>query len=147
MAHRELYSSLNPGKVAVVAPILGNNTTEGGGSGTGFSMKGYNSCLILYQFGISGDTLSGSVFVQAVLEHADDNGSGAAGTYAAVPAASIVGTLPLVDDPAEDPAIHAVAYLGGKEWVRPSMAFTGTHTNGIPIAITALRGHKGDLNR
>jgi hypothetical protein len=143
MAQRELYTSLNPGKVAVVPPIVGNNDTEGNVGGTGTDLAGYAGALIEYNFGISGDTLSGSVKVQATLEESDALASG----YTAVDAADYVGTLPLIDDAAEDPAVHLVAYLGSKRYIRAAIDFTGTHTNGMPIAITIYRTHKRALNQ
>lgn len=137
MANKELKTFLNDGKVQSLKP----QTRTADAVGTAVDLGGYNSALIEWNFGTSGDTLSGSVKVQAVLEESDVVGSG----YAAVAAASIVGTLPLVDAPGEDATIYLTAYIGSKQFIRPTLDFTGTHTNGLPTAVTVLRGHKREL--
>lgn len=104
-------------------------------SGTGVDLYGYNAAVVLFEFGASGDTLSGTVKVAGLVEESDDNS-----TFTAVADADLIGTEPLVDDPAEDALTYKVGYKGSKRYIRGSFDFTGTHTNGIPCATTVVLG-------
>lgn len=130
--NKDLYNTISVART--IDPIVGNDDTEG--TGVGVDLRGYESALVVYYYGISGDTLSGSVKVQAVLEESVDNS-----VWTAVAAADIQGTLPLIDDPAEDPAIWMVGYMGTKRYLRARNDFTGTHTNGFPMSALIIRGH------
>lgn len=104
--------------------------------------------LFLANVGISLDTLSGSVYLEVEAQHSNDGS-----TWAAIPDAQLrkqdgtagtvtgtnVGTLALINDPAEDDvAIGPVGYLGDNKYVRTYMNITGTHSNGIPVASQIL---------
>lgn len=123
-------------------PILGNNDTEG--TGIVVDRLGAESTELVVSFGTSGDTLSGSLKVQAILQHGDlANGS----DMAAVPDADMIGGLAdgaggicLVDAAGEDAKSYKVGYKGSKRYVRVFLDFTGTHTNGIPISALAILG-------
>lgn len=138
---RDLYSNLS-GESTVANAVL---TTSA--DGTVIDMQGFNSLMIIADVGASGDTLSGSVLVELEVEESDDDI-----TYTDVADADlqnvVVGTNPgtfaLIDDPAEDEAVYATGYLGNKRYVRAVANLTGTHTNGIPISIMALRGNPGN---
>jgi hypothetical protein len=118
-----------------VLPVVGNNDTEG--TGVGVPLAGYGSALAIVSFGQSGDTLSGSVKLQAILQHSDALASG----YVDVPADELDGAFTLIDDPAEDETVQVVGYKGSKGYLRVFVDFTGTHTNGIPISAVVVRGH------
>lgn len=115
-----------------IVPIVGNNTTEG--TGVGVDTKGFEAAEMVFHFGDSGDTLSGSVYVTPTLEESDTLGSG----YTTVAAADMLGTLTVIDAPAEDQVVQAVGYTGNKRYIRALMTFTGTHTNGIPVSAVAV---------
>ena len=53
---------------------------------------------------------------------------------------SNTGTVAVIDDNAEDDLVVVVGYKGNKRYIRPVLNFTGTHTNGIPCAVMAVRG-------
>lgn len=116
-----------------ISAILGNNTTEG--TGVGVDLRGYDAALAVFQCGISGDTLSGTVKLQAALEESADNT-----TFTAVAAADLEGSFALIDDPAEDDVIQVVGYMGSKRYLRVLVTFTGTHTVGTPISAAIVRG-------
>lgn len=116
-----------------ITPIVGNNDTEG--TGVGVDLRGYDSALAIFQCGISGDVLSGTVKLQAQLEESSDNS-----TFTAVAAADLEGAFTLIDDPAEDDVVQVVGYKGSKRYVRVFVDFTGTHTNGVPISAAIVRG-------
>lgn len=135
---------------ALTAKVV-NDDTEG--TGADIDTIGYNSCLIVANVGVSGDTLAADLDHNFKLEHADDDGSGAPDTYAAVTsAADVVGATPdsstgvfqTIDAAAEDPAVLKVAYVGPKRWVRLVDDTAGTHTNGTPMAAFAILGHPQD---
>lgn len=98
-------------------------------NGDGIDTRGFEAVLVLYHFGITGDTLSATVKVTCALEESSDNS-----TFTAVAAGDVDGTLQVVDDNTEDEATYVVGYLGSKRYVRPVFTFAGTHTNGIEVA-------------
>lgn len=132
MASKDLHNSVKV--VAGIDPIVGNNTTEG--TGLTIDTLGYESCDMVFHFGVSGDTLSGSVKMQASLEDSPDNS-----TWTAVAAAGLQGSLSLIDAAAEDEVVQSVGYIGTQRYVRHLITFTGTHTNGCPISAVAVLGH------
>jgi hypothetical protein len=93
--------------------------------------------------GLSADTLSGSNYIYLELQHSDTDSA-----YAACADADIVnpitgattGTFALINDPAEDETVYFTAYKGNKRYLKVNVNFTGTHTTGIPIGITAIKG-------
>lgn len=127
---RDLHNNISV--VASIAPIVGNNDTEG--TGVGVDLADVEAAEMIFEFGISGDTLSGALSVLPVLQESDTLGSG----YTDVAAADLLGSLTIIDDPAEDPAVQAVGYTGNKRYIRAFVDFTGTHTNGIPISAVAV---------
>lgn len=127
---RDQASSLDT--AVSIASILGNNTTEG--TGTGVDLKGYESATVVFNFGISGDTLSGSVYVTPTVEESDDNSTWSTATDL------VDSGLSVIDDAAEDPALQQVGYVGTKRYIRALITFTGSHTNGMPISACVVRG-------
>ena len=120
--------------VKSIDPIVATDDTEG--TGTAVDLAGYESAVVIFEFGISGDTLSGSVNVLPLVQESDDGATG----WTAVAAAQIDGALLLIDDAAEDPATQVVGLRETKRYVRAFVGFTGTHTNGMPIAASVIRG-------
>lgn len=111
-------------------------------NGADCDRSGYHAVGVSVNVGNSGDVLAPALNISLELQHANDNGSGAAGTYEPVPeeqmlgavSGTLVGQFALIDAPAEDSAVFACAYLGGRKWVRVVYNITGTHTNGTPVA-------------
>lgn len=123
----------------VIPAIVGNNDTEG--TGVGVRVRDYKLNAFIVDVGISGDTLSGSVKLQPILKESSDSTDGSDGTWTAVAAADMnASTLALVDDAAEDDVLQIVEYKGDAPWVRVDIDFTGTHTNGIPVAAYVIQG-------
>lgn len=119
-----------------VSPSLLPATRTADANGTGVDLAGYNGALCVFTFGASGDTLSGTVYVAGVVQESDDNS-----TFTDVADADLIGTEPLVNDPAEDDAAYVVGYKGAKRYIRCKLDFTGTHTNGIPCATSVIAGN------
>lgn len=125
---RDLYNSTD------AVQSLASATRTADADGTGVDLALHSAALVVFDFGTSGDTLSGSVYIEGKLEESDDDS-----TYTAVDSADILGTLPTVDDPSEDDTVHTVGYIGDKRYVRAVFDLTGTHTNGIPCSATIVR--------
>lgn len=111
-------------------------------------MAGFNACNIAVLVGESGDTLSGSVYIELELQESDDNS-----TYTACADADITnavtgtntGTFALIDAAAEDDAVYQCKYLGDKQYVKVNVNVTGTHTNGTPIGAVAYKSGENYL--
>jgi len=108
-------------------------------------LQGFEAAVFLAHIGASADTLSGTVYFDFLLEHAPDDGSGAAGTYAAVAATDVVGVTPAdgvvltVDAPGEEEQVYQWGYIGGKRFLRLTITPEGTHANGTPMSVAMLK--------
>jgi hypothetical protein len=129
-----MYTIFNAGEVQAVKPQNRTTTVES----SAIDITGYDGVLIEYNVGTSADTLSGSVYLTGTLTESATTG----GSYAAVDASDYVGTLPVIDDPAEDDSIHLVAYQGVNGFIKVGFELTGTHTTGIPVAVSVFKTHK-----
>ena len=142
---RDLYSNI--AVVSMLDPIVSGNGTAAGALVA--DLIGFNSAVFVWHVGLEGSTLSGSNYWTMTMEHADDTGAGVAGTYAAVAAKDVQGVTPAtgvvatVNDPAEDNAIYKVGYLGGKRFVKITLAETGTGPD-LPQSLLVIKGDPAD---
>ena len=121
-----------------IAPVVG--TTDA--NGTGIDLKGFESATIVVNTGVEGDTLSSSVKIDFKLEDSDDDSTYAAVTSGIIDAsADASGIFLTLDANGETPQVSWVGYTGGKQYVRVVADFTGTHSNGTPIAASVIKGH------
>lgn len=138
---RDLINNVSRDQVldpVVVTADLNTTTTD---------MQGFDSLIMSLLMGDSGDTLSGSVFFELILQHGDESdGSDAA----AVADTDVIldsggsiasGVFATIDAPAEDSLDFNIGYVGTKRYVRVRIDATGTHSNGTPIGVIALKGH------
>lgn len=131
-----LYKLIDFAKVAVtMVPVVANDDTEG--TGVGVDRRGYHDVLMIAQQGISGDTLSGSLYWTIKFQESDDDSS-----YSNIADADLENgaNLWIINAAAEDPTTIIRRYKGGKPYVRIFWDSTGTHTNGTPIAGLVLLG-------
>lgn len=100
--------------------------------------QGFESTMVIFAVGASGDTLSGSVYWTFTIQESDASGSG----YTDVVAADIVGGVAsvVIDAAAEDETVVKFNYAGNKRYLKAVATKTGTHTNGTPMGVIALRG-------
>jgi len=107
--------------------------------------RDHDSLMLVAHVGDSADVLSGSVFLELELEESDDdsvfNDVADADKIGGVTGATNPGTFAVIDAPAEDTRDFIVGYRGSKRYVRVVANFTGTHTTGIPIGVSAVQGH------
>lgn len=128
--------------VQTIVPILGNTTAEG--TGVGVDRSGFGDALMIAEVGISGDTLSGSVYwTIAFQECATDT----AGSYTNIAAGDLEGGVNdhVINAAAEDPTTIVRSYRGSLPWVRILFTQTGTHTNGTPISGVCVLGHPNKI--
>lgn len=136
--NREIYSDLK------VTKVLDPDTITTDTNCTGVDTLGFDSLLFLVNVGESGDTLSGSVKIELEVEESDDDS-----TYTDVADADLTnyvagtndGCFAVIDAAAEDDTRHIVGYKGSKRYARVVINVTGTHTNGTPMAASAIQGH------
>jgi len=102
----------------------------------------YDGCLIVVNVGNSGDTLSGSVYIELEVETSDDNSTWVDAADAMITGAvtgTNTGTFAVINAPTEDSAIFTTAYLGRERYVRVVVNVTGTHSSGTPVATQYIR--------
>lgn len=126
---KEIYNQISVQQA--LAPVVVDADTLS----SAIDMSGANALSVNVSFGAPGDTLSETVYFTVSLVDSD-NGT----DYTAVDSAYVLGTLGVFDGAAA--AQMNAAYLGGKRYVKVSIAKTGTHTNGTPIAVTAIKGER-----
>jgi len=110
--------------------------------GDSVDMKDYKYLAFYANVGNSGDTLSGSVYIELEVEDSPDDSSFTDCADAKITNAvtgNNTGTFAVINAPAEDSTIYMCEYKGSARYVRPVVSITGTHTNGCPISITAMR--------
>ena len=122
-----------------IAPVVGSSDTNG----TGVDLQFFESATAVVDTGVEGDTLSSTVKIDFKLEDSDDDS-----TYTAVTSSLHVtdgsvdsnGIFLTLDANAETPQVTSIGYVGGKRYLRVVADFTGTHSNGTPIAATIIKG-------
>lgn len=131
-----------------------NNTSDG--TGLGVDLKGYEGASMGIYVGISGDTLSGSVYHLVSVQDSADGSTGWADVDAAqmritsyldfsggAPTITENTAFAVIDAAAEDDIYYEVTLLPGTglaRYVRALVTVTGTHTVGTPIAAWVNRG-------
>lgn len=119
--------------LAKVVPAFNPISNSAGGNGLNIDTRGYESVLFTLQIGaIASGTIT------ATLEHADDNGSGAPGSYSAAGADDVIGTSPISLATANTSG--SLGYRGKKRWVR--IVTAGTYTtcvNGAHAVLSSAR--------
>jgi hypothetical protein len=112
-----------------MVPVVANDDTEG--TGLTCDRLGYKEVLMIAEQGISGDTLSGSVYWTIKFQECDDDA-----TWANIADGDLYNgaNLWIINAAAEDPTTVIRLYRGSKKYVRIFWDATGTHTNGTPIS-------------
>lgn len=124
---------------SLILPQVASGTTDL--TSSALDLQDDMAAVLLAHIGLSGDTLSGSLKIEAELQHSDDNSSYAACADADLSAAvsgTNTGTFAVVDGASDDEQIYKVAYLGKKRYLKVVLNLTGTHTNGTPVSVCAV---------
>ena len=107
-------------------------------------LKGFNSAVIEISHGAKpiGDTGT----IDVTLTHADDDGTGVAGSYTAVAAADVLGVTPVAGvifnlaTALVAAAVAKVGYVGGKRFIKAAVTETGSNSTGTIMSITIIKG-------
>jgi len=105
-------------------------------------MTEYRDVGFIVSIGAPGDTFDSTVYAELEVQDSDDNS-----TFAAVADAYITnsvtgtntGTFAKVDADGECETKYLTQYRGPKQYVRVVINVTGTHTNGTPYSVVAMR--------
>ena len=136
---------LSNNTVAVVGTVPAVVTADA--NGTTVDLQGFESAMVIVNTGIEGDTLSGSVKFDFILQESDDDStwsnvtSSTSVTETSVDSNGIFLTL---DANGETPQITQIGYIGGKRYIRCKIDATGTHSNGTPMSIEVIKGNPQD---
>lgn len=126
-----------------VTQLLDPATVTADGNSASVDLQGYNSVLFLVSVGESGDTLSGSVKIELEVEESSDDSTFTDAANVDVRdtvTGTNTGCFAVIDAATEDDAVYTCQYVGNKRYARVVVNVTGTHTNGTPLAILAVRG-------
>jgi len=142
---KDLYNNLAFTKV--LDPV---SLTNGGSMETVVDLADFNSAVVIWHCGVSG-AADGTDYWTCTLQHADDDGTGSAGSYANVAAADVLGVTPAsgvvftVDDESdEDSQIYSCGYVGGKRFLKVKLDESGTGPTMLQSAIV-IKGHGLDV--
>ena len=136
---------LSNNTVAVVGTVPAVVTADA--NGTTVDLQGFESAMVIVNTGVEGDTLSGSVKFDFILQESDDDStwsnvtSSTSVTETSVDSNGIFLTL---DANGETPQITQIGYIGGKRYIRCKIDATGTHSNGTPMSIEVIKGNPQD---
>ena len=138
---KDLYNNIDVAQS--IAPVVGQNGSAP--TAVEVDLAGCNAAVFLISTGVEGSSLSGSNYWTWTMEHADDDGTGVAGSYANVAAADVQGVTPssgvvlTIDADAETPQITKIGYVGGKRFVKITTAETGTAPD-LPQEVIVVKG-------
>lgn len=116
-------------------------TTTAARTGAPVDAQGFSTVEHVVLFGASGDTLSPTLKTDVKLEASEDGSNWAAVTDARAVhggPVSATGVFATVDAAAKAQKEYRIGYAGNARYSRISLALTGTHANGTPVAALAV---------
>jgi hypothetical protein len=142
---KDLFNSIKP--VSVIKPMLLVDAASPAAVET--SLAGFNSAVIIIDNAakVAGDT--GTITLK--IEHADDSAVfDVAGSYSNVAAADIQGATPssgivfTLATAAQAAATTKLGYVGGKKWLKFTLAENDSNATGTQISVMMIKGHALD---
>lgn len=129
-----------------VSQMLDPATTTADATTSSIDLQGYDAAEVIVNVGQSGDTLSGTVYWDFILQESDDNTvfSVVADADALSSNTLASGVFQTVDATGEEDTAYKVGYVGGKRYVHVKIDATGTHTNGTVLGVTGVRSCPGN---
>jgi hypothetical protein len=124
-----------------IAPAV---LTGSGDYTEGATVDGKNASAVrhILAVGESGDTWSGSLYTDVILQHSTDNSEWAAVTSSADFIGSMEtqasGIVKVLDAEADDNANYEVTYVGPRRYSRLYLGRVGNHSSGTPMAAIAI---------
>ena len=137
---KDLYNHLT--QVQAVAPVVVKTGTVPDAATV--DLAGFNSAVIELSVGLK-SVDEGTITLKA--EHSD------ATSFAAVAAADMQGVTPAegviytIDAASDDSTSRIVkfGYVGGKRYLKLTIAEVGVNTNGVILGVTVVKGHGLDV--
>jgi len=142
---KDLYNHITP--VQAVAPV--NVLDDTVPAAMEIDLVDFNSAVIEVSCGTKNAGDAGTITL--ALTHADDDGDGAADSYANVAAKDVQGVTPAsgviltLAGGAVAAAIHKFGYIGGKRFITLTVLEVGNNANGTIMAINVIKGHGLDV--
>ena len=111
-------------------------------------MQGAETLCVVVLVGAIADALDGSHHIDLKIEHADDDGTGSPGSYAACADADVLnftglssGVFKSIAAAGDKSKRYAIGYVGGRRFVKVTATPTSISTGG-PIAMLTLKGNQ-----
>lgn len=131
-----------------IAQVIAPQTVQAAPVNSGaIDMQGCESLAVIVAVGNIADTLDSTHRIDVKIEHADDNGAGAPGAFAACTDADVLAANGLADgmflriDAANlKNKRHVIGYSGNKRFVKVTATPVSLATGG-PLAVIALKGN------
>ncbi len=142
---RDLYNHLT--LIQAVAPVKVLDATVP--AAVEVDLANFNAAVIELTCGAKGGGDTGTITLQ--LTHAPDDGTGIAGAYADVAAADVQGVTPssgiikTLAGGAVSAAVYKFGYIGGKRFIKLTLAENDSNATGTILAITVIKGHGLDV--
>ncbi len=131
---RDIYHNILVSQI--LSPVVSSTTK----TSTAVDLQGYNGANVIFSIGLAADTLSGSVYWTLKLQHSDDDSSYSDATLADLNNSALT---VVVNSSSLDRVTYSFGYQGTKRYLKAVATPTGTHTNGTPIGIIAMRAVAG----
>jgi len=142
---KDLYNHLT--LVQAVAPVNVLDATVP--SAVEVDLANFNSAVIEVSCGAKGAGDTGTITL--TLTHADDDGTGVAGSYANVATADMLGVTPssgvilTLASGAVSAAAYKFGYVGGKRFIKLTLAEAGSNATGTIMSLSVIKGHGLDV--
>jgi hypothetical protein len=135
-----------------ITQVLSPQTIQASALNSGaIDTQGAEALAVVVLVGAIADTLDASHRIDVKIEHADDDGTGAAGSYSACADADVLnftglssGIFKSVAAAGDKSKRYAIGYIGGKRFVKVTATPVSVTTGG-PVAMLALKGNFSQL--
>ena len=148
MPSHDLHHNIKLTRTLAPQTLTGNGTAT---NGAVVDHQGFESIEHVVEVGVTGDTLSGTVYFTAILQHGDEaDGSDMAAVTSTEPAVEngytlgaveANGVFARVDSADDDDRYYRIGYRGPKRYSRVVIQRTGNNATGTPVSMFAIQGH------
>lgn len=137
--------------IGIAQSLMPQTITSAALNSGNIDLQGAETLAVTLLVGNTTDTLGAGVRIDVKIEHADDDGTGAPGAYAACTDEDVLNFTGLVsgqflsiDAAGKKQKRHVIGYRGGKRFAKITATPTGL-TAGVPIALLSLTGNLHEL--
>lgn len=138
----DIVNSLSILQAAMPQTIQGSAVTTGN-----IDMQGAETLAVVVMLGDVADTLDASHRIDIKIEHAEDDGTGAPGSYSPCADSDVLnaenlssGVFASIDSGSKEQKRHVVGYRGGRRFVKVTATPVSLTTGGA-IAMLAIKGN------